>query len=141
MNQKRGVYTLSGGGEGAGTGQTGAMSFVQQCKAMTGTSVLNNGNELGEFSFVGFPMHKVFSSYDHYMPPNSISCEQPASLERSWISIGPLSSATATSNHSGGVNVGFSDGSVRFIKDSVNLVAWWALGSRGNGEVVSSDAY
>ena len=33
------------------------------------------------------------------------------------------------------------DGSVRFLKNSVNLAAWWALGTRGRGEVVSGDPY
>jgi hypothetical protein len=33
------------------------------------------------------------------------------------------------------------DGSVRFVKDSVNPQAWWALGSRALGEVISADAY
>jgi len=47
----------------------------------------------------------------------------------------------ARSYHSGGVNVAFADGSVKFIKDSVNLTAWQALGSRGGGEVISADAY
>ncbi|WP_165066635.1 DUF1559 domain-containing protein [Paludisphaera rhizosphaerae] len=47
----------------------------------------------------------------------------------------------ARSKHSGGVNVSFADGSVRFIKDSINAVTWRALGTKGAGEVVSSDAY
>jgi hypothetical protein len=33
------------------------------------------------------------------------------------------------------------DGSVRFVKNTVNLQAWWALGSRNGGEVVSADSY
>jgi len=45
------------------------------------------------------------------------------------------------SRHSGGVNVLFADGSVRFIKDSVNQTTWWALGTKASGEVVSSDSY
>jgi len=47
----------------------------------------------------------------------------------------------ATSAHPGGVNVLFCDGSVKFIKDSINRLTWWALGTRANGEVISSDAY
>jgi prepilin-type N-terminal cleavage/methylation domain-containing protein/prepilin-type processing-associated H-X9-DG protein len=47
----------------------------------------------------------------------------------------------AQSYHSGGVNVLFADGSVRFIKTTVNWLTWWALGTRANGEVISSDAY
>jgi hypothetical protein len=34
-----------------------------------------------------------------------------------------------------------TDGSVRFIKDSVNLVTWWSLGTINGGEVISSDSY
>ena len=35
----------------------------------------------------------------------------------------------------------FGDGSVRFIKDTINLPTWWALGTKANGEVISSDSY
>ena len=45
------------------------------------------------------------------------------------------------SYHPGGVNTGFCDGSVKFIKGSINLVNWSALGTRAGGEIVSSDAY
>jgi hypothetical protein len=34
-----------------------------------------------------------------------------------------------------------ADGSVKFIKDTVNLQTWWALGTRGGGEVISADGY
>jgi len=47
----------------------------------------------------------------------------------------------ASSNHSGGVNVAMGDGSVRFIKNTINLQTWWAIGTKANGEVVSADAY
>ncbi|WP_165067635.1 DUF1559 family PulG-like putative transporter [Paludisphaera rhizosphaerae] len=47
----------------------------------------------------------------------------------------------ARSNHSGGVNVGFADGSVRFVKDSISLPTWMALGTKAGGEIVSADAY
>ena len=43
--------------------------------------------------------------------------------------------------HPGGVNFAFADGSVRFIKNSVNLNTYRALGTRNLGEVVSSDQY
>ena len=45
-----------------------------------------------------------------------------------------------SSRHPGGVNMLMGDGSVRFIKDSVNLQTWRALGTRGGGEVISADA-
>jgi prepilin-type N-terminal cleavage/methylation domain-containing protein/prepilin-type processing-associated H-X9-DG protein len=47
----------------------------------------------------------------------------------------------ASSMHSGGVNVMMGDGSVRFVKDSINRRTWMALGTRMNGEAVSSDSF
>jgi prepilin-type processing-associated H-X9-DG protein len=46
-----------------------------------------------------------------------------------------------TSNHPGGVNVSFMDGSVHFVKDTISLQAWWFMGTRGRGEIISADAY
>jgi len=43
--------------------------------------------------------------------------------------------------HPGGANVLMGDGSVRFIKQSINLRTWQALSSRSVGEVVSADSY
>jgi len=47
----------------------------------------------------------------------------------------------ASSNHPGGANVLFADGSVKFVKSSTNRPIWWSLGTRDGGEVVSSDAF
>jgi prepilin-type N-terminal cleavage/methylation domain-containing protein/prepilin-type processing-associated H-X9-DG protein len=46
---------------------------------------------------------------------------------------------TARSNFSGGVNVAFGDGSVRFIRDNVQLATWRAMATRAGGEVVSPE--
>jgi len=48
---------------------------------------------------------------------------------------------SADSYHPGGVNVTMADGSVKFIKDSVNQRTWFALGTKAGGEVVGSDQY
>jgi prepilin-type N-terminal cleavage/methylation domain-containing protein/prepilin-type processing-associated H-X9-DG protein len=47
----------------------------------------------------------------------------------------------AMSNHPGGVNALLADGSARFIKGSINILNWWALGTRSGNEVISSDSY
>jgi prepilin-type N-terminal cleavage/methylation domain-containing protein/prepilin-type processing-associated H-X9-DG protein len=49
--------------------------------------------------------------------------------------------SNSDSYHPGGVNVCMTDGSVKFIKETVNQRTWWALGTKANGEVISSDAY
>ncbi len=45
------------------------------------------------------------------------------------------------SAHPGGANFLFGDGTVRFVKNSINQNIYCAIGSRNGGEVVSQDAY
>ena len=55
---------------------------------------------------------------------------------------GPTFSAiNARSYHPGGVNSLFGDGSVRFIKSTVEGMTWRALGTVSSGEALSADAY
>jgi prepilin-type N-terminal cleavage/methylation domain-containing protein/prepilin-type processing-associated H-X9-DG protein len=79
--------------------------------------------------------------YSHTGPPNRRSCvygngSQPGGVN----SFSYEGIITAGSAHPGGVNVLFGDGSVRFIKSSVNYATWYAIGTRAGGEVLSSDA-
>src|SRR4051794_39227646 len=72
--------------------------------------------------------------YSHVMTPNTWSC----AAANTWQS---STAATAMSRHPGVVNCAMLDGSVRVIKSSVAKEVWWAIGTMGNGEVVSSDQY
>jgi prepilin-type processing-associated H-X9-DG protein len=47
----------------------------------------------------------------------------------------------ARSFHPGGVNVLYGDGHVAFVKDSIAVSVWRALGTRNGGELLSADAY
>jgi prepilin-type processing-associated H-X9-DG protein len=47
--------------------------------------------------------------------------------------------SAARSKHTGGVNVGMADGSVRFVPNGITLAAWRAMGTRAGGEVFSED--
>ncbi|QEL13519.1 DUF1559 domain-containing protein [Limnoglobus roseus] len=47
--------------------------------------------------------------------------------------------ASAYSKHTGGVNVGMADGSVRFIRDTINVTTWRAMGTFAGGEVIAND--
>ena len=58
------------------------------------------------------------------------------------VSGGPTYAAlTARSYHPGGVNALLGDGSVRFVKSSIDGNTWRALGTVSGGEVISSDSY
>jgi prepilin-type N-terminal cleavage/methylation domain-containing protein/prepilin-type processing-associated H-X9-DG protein len=59
-----------------------------------------------------------------------------------WGGVGTgIGTFSARSAHPGGVNVLLTDGSVKFIKDTVSWPVWLALATRDGGEVVSADQY
>jgi prepilin-type N-terminal cleavage/methylation domain-containing protein/prepilin-type processing-associated H-X9-DG protein len=126
---------------GAGTNFTqNALSSVQGCQAIPGTQQADPTSWLTGFSWaLGYEWHTVVNSYHHYNTPNKLTCLNPADPGGLWG--GTAGMSTANSNHPGGVNVCFTDGSVRFVKDSVAYNTWWALGSRNGGEVLSADSY
>jgi prepilin-type N-terminal cleavage/methylation domain-containing protein/prepilin-type processing-associated H-X9-DG protein len=51
----------------------------------------------------------------------------------------PNAILSARSRHTGGVNVGFGDGSVRFVRTSVTPATWLVAGTRSGGETASND--
>ena len=91
----------------------------------------SNGN--GGIWYMG-PM--VFTRYNHVMPPNTQSCDYTTTGGGQGIH----GAHTASSRHSGGVNVLSCDGSVKFIKSTVAQATWWAFGTTSGNEVISSDA-
>jgi prepilin-type N-terminal cleavage/methylation domain-containing protein/prepilin-type processing-associated H-X9-DG protein len=50
-----------------------------------------------------------------------------------------MTSGMSRSRHTGGVNVCFGDGSVRFIKNSIDEQTWGFLISKADGQVIASD--
>jgi prepilin-type N-terminal cleavage/methylation domain-containing protein/prepilin-type processing-associated H-X9-DG protein len=79
------------------------------------------------------------TTYTHTQLPNRKSCYYSDIGGRPWV--GAANVISASSHHPGGVNTAFGDGSVRFIKSTVNPQAWKALGTIGGGETLSSDSY
>jgi len=120
-----------------------ALQFVRTCLAIPGTylskgvSTPANGNIWMASNAASC---LLWDSYNHFMPPNTQSCA--ASNNFYSTGYGEFMDALPPScNHPGGINLGFADGSVRFVKNNVSYQIWWALGTRNGGESISSDAY
>ena len=71
--------------------------------------------------------------YNHHLTPNSLAPDCVTYHDPGW--------KAARSLHPGGVNVGFADGHVAFVKDTIAPATWRALATRNGGEVVSAEAY
>jgi prepilin-type N-terminal cleavage/methylation domain-containing protein/prepilin-type processing-associated H-X9-DG protein len=75
--------------------------------------------------------------YSHTNLPNRYACQYQDQNNDGRASI---TAVNASSNHPGGVNVLFMDGSVRFVKSSVSYLPWYAIATPDGGETLSSDA-
>jgi prepilin-type N-terminal cleavage/methylation domain-containing protein/prepilin-type processing-associated H-X9-DG protein len=72
----------------------------------------------------------ALNQYTHTIPPNYVGydCADDSSFNTAHIA--------ARSKHTGGVNVCYSDGSVHFVRDSIDMISWQALGTRSAGDLV-----
>jgi hypothetical protein len=74
--------------------------------------------------------------YTHIMPPNSRSCSQSAGSFNA-ISVNEDGNATtASSNHPGGANIVCVDGAAHFVRNEIDYLVWWAIGSRNGDDIV-----
>jgi prepilin-type processing-associated H-X9-DG protein len=113
-------------------GYTGTLPSDTNC---AGTPSSWNGYNRRGFMWASGEARCV--SYNHYYAPNSKSFDCIANdPTMTYIAVGYRA---ARSRHSGGVNVLLADGSVRFVRDSIAVAQWRALGTRATGEVVSGD--
>ncbi len=107
--------------------------YFTTCKAaapIPGIALAGGGIGYGAYWWDG---HPECGMYNHVMLPNTWGCSDA--------NVNDIGAFPPSSRHSGGVNMLFCDGSVRFLKDSVSAATFWALGTRANGEVISSDSY
>lgn len=68
------------------------------------------------------------NTYTHIRPINSRNCHVHGGEKDGSNLVSPSSA------HDHGVNVVMADGSVHFVMESIDMPAWWALGSRDGGE-------
>ena len=77
------------------------------------------------------------TGYNHVMPPNSWSCVYGSPDNNH-----PMGALPPSSRHPGVVNVLMLDSSVRSVKGTVSVPAWWAIGTmtaRTSSPPISSD--
>jgi prepilin-type N-terminal cleavage/methylation domain-containing protein/prepilin-type processing-associated H-X9-DG protein len=102
------------------------------CKSAGGPTAADSGDPLGGYWTDSECSEEL---YNHVMPPNSWSC---SGFTGNWNS-NTGDASTAMSRHSGGINLLMMDGSVRFIKSTINTTTWWAIGTKAGNEVISAD--
>jgi prepilin-type N-terminal cleavage/methylation domain-containing protein/prepilin-type processing-associated H-X9-DG protein len=107
--------------------------FMQLCNTVPITSYNQQWQWKGEWWGFGGTM-----IYSHTQTPNRTSCVYH---DINQDARGTITMLSASSYHPGGVNVLFMDGSVRFVKSSVNYLTWYAIATPNNNEVVSSTSY
>jgi prepilin-type N-terminal cleavage/methylation domain-containing protein/prepilin-type processing-associated H-X9-DG protein len=100
------------------------------------------------FSEGGDSIYSTINTPNSSAPDNQFGpyCEQilpdfPCSVAKTGFAAGRATHSKAISKHPGGVNVGFADGSVAFVSDSITLLVWQALSTINGGETVSSSDY
>jgi prepilin-type N-terminal cleavage/methylation domain-containing protein/prepilin-type processing-associated H-X9-DG protein len=110
---------------------------LSACNSAQSSGTINTN--IGQAWIIGTMSYSMFNTV---VPPNSpqypwgecrIGCGGCSPDSSQYVN--------ASSNHSGGANMLFSDGSVKFIKNSISWPIWWSIGTKANGEVISSDAY
>jgi prepilin-type N-terminal cleavage/methylation domain-containing protein/prepilin-type processing-associated H-X9-DG protein len=124
-----------------------ALLFLRTCQALPGTYLSKNNSGTITYPASGniwmasnAASCLMWDAYNHFMPPNTQSCA--ASNNFYSTAYGEFMDALPPMcNHPGGINIGFADGSVRWLKNSIQYQVWWALGTRNGNEAISSDSY
>ena len=133
---RRHLYDIS-------TNPSGVITDLQVCAAgllAQNTATAGTTNQKG---FRWAQDSGGFALFNTIVPPNSTT------YPFAWCKMGHSTGSNASdgpyqctsSNHPGGCNFLFSDGSVHFLKSSIAMNTYWALGTKANGEVISSDSY
>jgi len=118
---------------GQGTNAVGALQACQTAfTSKSGTVDVQRGENWAHGCM-------AMTMFNTIAPPNFSGgsfthCSRIGSGARSDLS-------NSDSYHPGGVNVTLGDGSVKFIKSTINPLIWYALGTKGGGEVISADQY
>jgi prepilin-type N-terminal cleavage/methylation domain-containing protein/prepilin-type processing-associated H-X9-DG protein len=133
-----GVGSWNGATSQMPAGQAGFPAFLQACaggaKGTIGTN--NNKSFIGKGWMQGMLGWTMGTTLLAPNPPYPNCNLEPWGGDMDAPGMWNLSSF-----HPGGANIAMADGSVRFLKSTTAMQTVWAIGSRANGETVSSDSY
>lgn len=105
--------------------------FVLKCRNLDGENACVNGPFKGQYWMQGL----IYASiYNHLININEASCDNTSTSP-------VVHAATVSSNHGAGANVAMADGHAVFIKQSINISIWRALGTRNGNEAISDSSY
>ena len=114
---------------------------------LTSEFVVGQGNDLRGYTWWG-----LSTQFSSLIGPNSTqpdnlkqNCMYPYLTNPPCILVANTADTPAFNGarswHPGGVNAGMADGSVKFVKNSINLNVWQALSTSQGGEIIGSDSY
>ena len=136
-----GVFLVTGNNSTTGPAIASDADYASLCLSLPPTTTQFQATKGVRWHY-GAPGHTL---YNHLRAPNDKLPDCRGGLPHSTRS-DPLWSllslnVASRSRHPGGVNTLIADGHVQFMKNSINVLVWQALGSRNGGEVISADAY
>lgn len=108
----------------------------QQCQSSTSKTMMHTKGFSWMFMACG-----IGGGYSHINTPNKKACyyiNHAGTANPNYIK--EVTVVGASSSHSGGVNIGMLDGSVRFAKDSISAQTWISIATMDGGEIVSADS-
>jgi prepilin-type N-terminal cleavage/methylation domain-containing protein/prepilin-type processing-associated H-X9-DG protein len=116
------------------------LQFAQACQAMV-PQVTANGQGAGQQSWGWKGEWWAYGGtmiYSHTNLPNRYACDYTDQREDGQ---GKTTLINASSNHPGGVNVLFMDGTVRFAKSTVSYQTWYAYATPDRGDMDGPDSF
>ncbi len=140
-NNPLGVFLITGDNKANAPPITSDADYSSACLGLPASTTQFQATRGVRWHY-GAPGH---SMYNHRRPPNSPLADCRGGIPHSdksdpnwnFLSL----NIAARSKHPGGVNSLFCDGHVQFVKDTIDVAAWRALGTRNGGEVVGADAF